>query len=177
VDFENLKVTFWNDKNGRPMLNQLKNGGWEIRFRNGAYDSICLRAVHSLRSADPGRQYALAVYEEDNAGGSSSQDGIAQVFELADERLTVMEQIDWDLHYGGPYGPLDDFDEKANTFTVRSAHYQPGDGHCCVSWFDVVTYRWDGWGFNETSIQTEPSNYGRPRHKASPPKPIPLHMP
>jgi hypothetical protein len=177
VDFKNLTVTLANNKNGRPILVQLRDGKREIKFRNGGYDSIWLGGVHFLSSEEPGREYALTVYEEDSAGGSSSQFGIAQVLELADERLRVADQIDWDLHYGGPYGPLDDFDEKTNTLTIRSAHYQPGDGHCCVSAFDVVTYRWDGLGFCQTAIHTELSNHGRLKHKASPPKPMPVHMP
>jgi hypothetical protein len=177
VDFENLKVALGNDKNGRPMLTQLRNGGWEVGFRIGGYDSVCLRGVHFLGSAEPGREYALAVYEQDMAGGSSSQFGIAQVFEFADKRLRVAQMIDWDLHYGGPYGPLDDFNEETKSLTVRSAHYEPGDAHCCVSAFDVVTYRWNGRAFAQTAIHTELSEYGKNKHKVPPPKRIPVHMP
>ncbi len=177
VDFKNLKTAFGDDNNGRSILRQLRNGGWKVSDRLGGYDSICLGGVHFLRSEEPGREYALTVYEEDMAGGSSSQFGIAQVLELADERLRVADQIDWDLHYGGPYGPLDDFDEKTNTLSFRSAHYQPGDGHCCVSSFDVVTYRWDGRALSQTAIHTELSNYGKLKHKASPPGSTPVHTP
>jgi hypothetical protein len=177
VDFENLKVALGNDKNGRPMLTQLRNGRWEVRYRNDGYDSIRLQGVHFLGSAEPGGEYALTVYEEDMAGGSSSQFGIAQVFAFADKRLRVTQMIDWDLHYGGPCGRLDDFDEKTNTLTIRSAHYQPGDAHCCVSSFDVVTYRWNGRAFAQTAIHTELSEYGKNKHKVPPPKRIPVHMP
>ena len=177
VDFENLKVALGNDENGKPSLVQLRNGGREVKFRIGGYDSIYLGGVHFLSSDEPGREYALTVYEEDSAGGSSSQWGIAQVFELAEGRLRVTQMIDWDLHYGGPYGPLDEFDEKTNTLSFRSAHYQPGDGHCCVSSFDVVTYRWDGRAFAQTAIHTELSDYGRLKHKVHPPKSIPVRVP
>jgi hypothetical protein len=169
VDFKSLTVTFANNKNGRLILVQLRDGKWEVRSRLGQ-NSVRLSAVHFLSSADPGREYALGVYREDDVG-------IAQVLELADERLRVADQINWDLHYGGPYGPLDGFDEKTNTLTIDSAHYQPGDGRCCVSAFDVVTYRWDGWGFTQTAIHTALSNYGRLKHKVPQPKSIPVHMP
>lgn len=175
VDFKNLTVTFANDKNGRPILVHLRHGKWEVSDRLGQ-NSVRLGGLHFLKSAEPGREYALAVYEGDEVGGSSSQFGTAQVFELAGRRLRVTQQIDWDLHYGGPYSPLDDFNEKASTLTIRSAHYQPGDGHCCVSSFDVVTFRWDGHGFRQTAIRTEVSTYGRLKNRVSHPKSIPVQM-
>jgi hypothetical protein len=176
VDFENLKVTFGNDKNGRPVLIQLRNGGWGVSSRLGQ-DSICLRGVHFLGSAEPGREYALTVYEEDGAGGSSSFYGLAEIFELADKRLHVTQLIDWDLRYGGPYGPLDDFDEQTSSLTIRSPHYRPGDYYKRPSAVDVVTYRWEGRAFRQTAIHTEPSDNARLKPKASRPKPIPVHMP
>jgi len=176
VDFENLIVTFRSDKNGRPMLIQLRNGKWEVKSHLGQ-NSIRLGGLHFLGSAEPGRECALTVYEEDDVGGSSSEYGIAEVFELADKRLRVAQLIDWDLRYGGPEGPLDDFDEKADTLTIRTPHYRPGDHYKEASAVDIVTYRWDGRAFGQTAIQTELLNNGRLKPKASPPKSIPVHMP
>jgi len=177
VDFENLKVAFGNDKSGRSKLTQLRNGGWEVRFRNGGYDSICLRGVHFLESAEPGREYALTVYAEVTAGGSSSEFGIAEVFELADKRLRATQLIDWDLRYGGPGHPLDDFYEKANTLTIRAPHYRPGDYYKHASAVDIVTYHWDGRAFAQAVIQTELLNNARPKPRSFPRKSIQVHMP
>lgn len=101
----------------------------------------------------------------DSVGGSSSQEGIAQVFELSDSHLRVTQQIDWDLHFGGPWGKFDSFDEKTNKLVIRSAHYRPGDAHCCVSAIDIVTLRWNGSRFVQREIRTELSDYGKREEK------------
>lgn len=166
VDFRNLTVTFWTDKNGERQLFHLRNGKCKVDFVHDLlHTSIELAGIHYLSSALTGREYALVLYEEDSVGGSSSQDGIAQVFELAGQRLRVAQQIDWDLHYGGPFGPLDTFKERTKALSIRSSHYLPGDGHCCVSAVDVVTYRWDGTQFHQTALRTELSDYGRGQGK------------
>jgi len=177
VDFENLKVAFGNAKNGKSRLIQLRYGRWEVRFRNGGYDSICLHGVHFLGSAEIGREYALTVYEEDSTGANSSFYGLAQVFELADKRLRATQLIDWDLRYGGPEGSLDDFDEKDNTLTIRAPHYQSGDYYKHPSALDIVSYHWDGRAFGQTFIQTELLNNARPKPRGSPRKTVPVHTP
>jgi hypothetical protein len=174
VDFENLKVTFGNDENGRPMLTQLRKGGWRVDGPFGSYNSICLQGVHFLDSAETGRQYALTVFEEDDMGAHSTTYGLAELFELTDKHLRVSQLIDWDLDYGGPYGPLDDFDEMAKTLTIRTLHYRPGDYYRRASAVDVVTYGWDGRVFSEAAIRTELSDYGKEKRKAPPPKRTPV---
>jgi len=176
VDFKNLKVTLGNDKNGRPMLIQLRGGKWEVRSHLGQ-NSLRLGGLHFLSSAEPGREYALTVYEEEDTGANSSFYGLAEVFQFADKRLRVTQLIDWDLNYGGPYGPLDDFDEKGSTLTIHSTHYRPGDRYKRASAVDVVTYHWDSRAFAQTAIHTEPSDYARLKPKASPPRSVPMHMP
>lgn len=177
VDFENLKVAFGNDKSGRPILNQLRNGGWEARSRNDGYDWIRLRGVHFLDSVEPGREYALTVYAEVMAAGSSSEFGIAEVFELADKRLRVTQLINWNLRYGDSEGRLDDFYEKDNTLTIRAPHYRSGDSYKHASAVYIVSYHWDGRAFGQTYIQTEPSNKARPMPPGFPRKTVRVHTP
>jgi hypothetical protein len=160
VDFKNLTVTFWQDHNGRRLFLPLKNGKCEMDFHPG-HTTIGLADVHYINSLESGQEHAVVLYEEDDVGGSSNQEGLAQVFALSHNRLRVMQQIIWDLHYGGPFGQLDTFDEKTGTLLVHSSHYMPGDAHCCVSAIDVVTYRWDGRKFVQASIRTELSDHGK----------------
>jgi hypothetical protein len=160
VDFQNLPVTFWKDQSGKPFLHHLRDGKCKIDLHPGE-TSAEVAGVHYPNSSESGRDYALVLYEEDDAGGSSSQWGFAQVFELADRRLRVVQQLDWDLHYGGPYGKLDTFNEETDTLKIVSAHYQPGDAHCCVSAVDLVTFRWDGRRLHQASLHTELSDYGK----------------
>lgn len=161
VDFENLKTAFGNDENGKPWLIQLRNGGWREGGRFVSYNSICLKGVHILGSAEPGREYALTVFFEEDMGANSSSSGIAEVFELAEKRLRATQLVDWDLNYGGPWGPLDDFDEKDSTLTIHSSHYQAVDFRKRPSAIDVVTFHWDGRAFAQAAIRTELSDYGR----------------
>ena len=107
LDFKNLRVPVGTDENGKPSLIQLRNGVWEVKYHNDGYDWVVLKGAHILDSAEPGREYALTVYAEVMAGGSSTEFGLAKVFELVDKRLRVTQLIDWDLRYGGPDHPLD----------------------------------------------------------------------
>ncbi len=177
VDFENLKTAFGNDENGKPWLIQLRHGGWRVGGRFVSYNSICLKGVHILGSAEPGREYALTVFEEEDMGANPTFSGIAEVFELADKRLRATQLIDWDLRYGGPEGSLDDFDEKDNTLTIRAPHYRSGDYYKHPSALDIVSYHWDGRAFGQTFIQTELLNNARPKPRGFPRKTVPVHTP
>ena len=81
------------------------------------------------------------------------------MFEVSGKRLKIVQEISWDEHFGGT--PIAVFDNQAGTFTFTSAQYLPGDAHCCVSDVDVVTVRWSGLGFGESSVRTELSDYWR----------------
>jgi hypothetical protein len=63
-------------------------------------------------------------------------------------------------------GTVDSFDEKTNKPVVRSAHYLPGDAHCCVSAINV-TPRWNGSRFVQTGIRTKLSDNGKRNSGAS----------
>jgi hypothetical protein len=159
VDFRNLTLNIFFEKANR-LRYRLKNGRCETDDHPGQ-TSVELRSIHNLSSEKGGRQHALVLYFIDSVGGSSSQDGVAQVFELSDEHLRVTQQIEWDLRFGGPWGPFDTFDEKTMTFLVRTAHYLPGDAHCCLSAIDVVRLSWNGRRFVQTEMRTELSDCGR----------------
>ena len=103
---------------------------------------------------------ALVLYSWSDGGGSSSQGGTAQVFTVSDGHLRSAQKIDWDTQFQAGQ-PTDSFDRSANTLVIRSAHYIPGDAHCCVSGMDIVTFRWDGVRFAQSGIQTELSEYGK----------------
>jgi hypothetical protein len=89
------------------------------------------------------------------------------VFTLSDGHLRVVQEIGWDTHFQAGQ-PTESFDANTNTLVIRSAHYIPGDAHCCVSAMDVVTFRWDGTRFVQAGIQTELSEYGKREGKTLP---------
>lgn len=123
--------------------------------------------VYYLGSATPNGQAALVVYSWFDAGGSSSQGGIAQVFRIMSGALRSTQKISWDTHFQAGQAFVT-FDRSNNMLVIRSAHYIPGDAHCCVSAMDVVTFHWDGAVFVQADLQTELSEYGKKEGKQLP---------
>jgi hypothetical protein len=150
VDFRNFSVPESDAK--------LKKGWFEHRDKAG-YETVKLDSIHYLPSEDPDRQYVVVLYTTFFAGGSSSTEGIAAVFELFDHRLALKQQIDWDEHFETSH-PYVSFNSKSNSLIVRTAHYLPGAAHCCVSAADVVTLRWNGTHFVKRAVRVELSNRG-----------------
>jgi hypothetical protein len=164
IDFRNLAFYVF-DENGKSERRfMLENGKREIQSRT-EIDTVILASLHYLPSSgEPKREYALVLFEWFAAAGSSGSTGIAQVFEVLDHRLRMVQQVDWDQHFdaGAPY---ESFNQETRTLVFRSAHYLPGDAHCCVSAMDVVTLHWDGTRFVQTAMSTELSEYGKSQGK------------
>ncbi len=166
VDFKNFRLRIFNER-GKP--------GWRFTLQKGkfegviyqCYEKVELGAVHYLDSEGE-TQRALILFDWFSACGSSGRSGYAQVFELAGGRLTVTQQIDFDMHVNTP-GPFVSFDTKIKQLTTTSAHYMPGDAHCCVSAVDVVTYQWDGKRFVRQRIRMMLTEHGRRKASEAPP--------
>ena len=161
VNFRNLRF-FDFDKDGKAVaVFRLRSGHYE---RNQPFDheSMELDSVHYL-----GESSALVILFWSAVGGSSSQGRIAQVFNLSGGRLRVVQEISWDTHFQAG-GPTESFEPGTNTLVIHSAHYIPGDAHCCVSAMDVVTFRWDGTRFIQAGIRTELSEHGKSEGKTLP---------
>ncbi len=152
VDFRNLK--------------RLKNGRYGEDSDTGHY-SEQLEAVYYLGGPKSDGQVALVLYSWFGVGGSSSQGGRAQVYRIVNSTLRSTQKIDWDMHFDAGQ-PFVTFDRGNNMLVIRSAHYIPGDAHCCVSAMDVVTFRWDGTAFVESDLQTVLSGYGKKEGKTLP---------
>ncbi len=127
-----------------------------------------LNSIHYLDGSSSSKGgSALVLYSWSDAGGSSSQGRFANVFTVSGSRLRTVQRIDWDVHFSGGQ-PTSSFDPSTNTLVIRSSHYIPGDAHCCISAMDVVTFRWDGSHFVQSSLQTELSEYGKSEGKILP---------
>lgn len=148
---------------------QLQVLGQAVRLRNGeskwvekglSHNEVSLDEIFYLTQPNAsGTQYALLIFTWFSAGGSSSQEGIAQVVELSDHRLQTIQELQWDQHFDTSH--YESFNPRTKTLTVRSAHYMPGDAHCCVSAMDVYTLQWNGSKFIQKSMTTELSDYGK----------------
>jgi hypothetical protein len=162
VDFRNFKFPF-SDKESF----SLKNGHYK-HDEPGDHLSIDLDSIYYLSTSPSFKgASALVLYSWFAAGGSSSQGGTAEVFTISDGHLRSVQKIDWDTHFQASQ-PTDSFDPGTNTLVIRSAHYIPGDAHCCVSAMDVVTFKWNGTRFVQANVKTELSEYGRSEGKTLP---------
>ena len=167
VDFQNFKFTAF-DQAGKPAGSfSLRKGHYTHDEPTGHF-SMELDSIYYLSTLPlPKGGSALVLYSWFSAGGSSSQGRTAQVFTVSDGHLRSVQRIDWDTHFQAAQ-PTDSFDPITNTLAIRSAHYIPGDAHCCISAMDIVTFRWDGARFVQSSIQTELSEYGKREGKTLP---------
>jgi hypothetical protein len=111
-------------------------------------------------SSSANTKAALVLYSWFSVGGSSSQGERAQVFSIVGGTLRSTQEITWDTHFQAGQ-PTVAFNPSTYMLVIRSAHYIPGDAHCCVSAMDAVTYRWDGSLFVQADIKTELSEYGK----------------
>jgi hypothetical protein len=149
IDFRNLAVNFL--ENG---LRPLKDGKYESQDKDVGFEAATFESVDFLPSTARTReQFALVLYTHTSGEGSTSNDGIAQVFALADGHLKIVQQMTWDEHFSPPgnwYMHLSN-----GVLTIRSARYLDGDAHCCIAGMDTVTLRWNGSRFAQTRMITE----------------------
>lgn len=167
VDFRNFKFPAF-DQAGKPAGSFfLRNGHYKHDEPTGHF-AMDLDSVYHLSTFPSSKGgSALVLYSRFTAGGSSSQGRTAQVFTVSDGHLRSVQMISWDTHFRAAQ-PTGSFDPSTNTLVIRSAHYIPGDAHCCISAMDIVTFRWDGARFIQSSIQTELSEYGKREGKTLP---------
>jgi hypothetical protein len=170
IDFKNLPLHFAYVSRGRGSVARLRDGHYEGRDSKAeCMEDVKLEATHHLQSSAPDRQYELAIYSWFEACGSSDTTGIAQIFELRDQRLKVVQQLYWDQHFDTEQ-PYFSFDEKSETLVVRTAHYLVwkngiSDSHCCVSAMDVIDLRWSGSRMLRKAKHTQLTEYGLEQKK------------
>jgi hypothetical protein len=171
VNFKNLDLHIFDPDGKLGSVVHLKNGKYTYRESDSGltlgYEEVTLDAVHYLTGVSRSDEYALVLFSLFEAGGSSSSEEYAQVFELSDHRLRVVQQMVSDEHFGGPF-PAHSYDPTTRTLVMQSAHYIRGDAHCCVSAVDVLTYRWAGNRFAQVSLKTDLTEYGRKAKKSLP---------
>jgi hypothetical protein len=165
VDFRNLTVQL-HDQGGSPIsVVKLKNGRYES-YRSPTrasplygYNDIKLDSIHYFARGEHDRQCALVLYTWDSASGSSAQAGIAEIFELLDQHLTLRQELGWDEHFS-TNKPYVSFDKQSRALILRTAHYLPGDAHGGVSAMDLITMQWNGNRFVKRALSAELSDYG-----------------
>jgi hypothetical protein len=132
LDFRNLKV-FWGNDGVR-----LKGAAFQ-RKRNGAYEEVHLDLLEF-----PGQptdvDHAIIDLKWADCGGSCTEVGRVQVFELQANHPVLVQEIEYERHTAGTGAR---WDQRTNTLTItgRSNDESP---NCCAHNLDVMTFRWDG---------------------------------
>jgi hypothetical protein len=159
VDFKNLVLRDF-DAAGKPR-DEVQLSNESRKWGDGTFrEEVGLDSVEYLTPAGAkGAEYALLIFHWISVGGSSSETGRAQLVRLSEHRLGVVQQLQWDAQLGSLETHA--FDRARKTLVVRSAHYLPGDAHCCVSAMDGIALKWNGSAFEETSRRVELTEYGR----------------
>jgi hypothetical protein len=166
VDFRNWKLVVYDQSGKQDSVLLLKNGSHKWKEKGGEVDEAKLEEVAYLTPAGTDPEYALVIFHWMSVAGASNTDGYAQVFKLTDQALRVIQQLRWNEQFETK--EKYSFDAKTNALVARSAHYLPGDAHCCISAMDVFTLRWNGSAFVQTAVTTELSDYGKREGKTLP---------
>ena len=163
VDFRNMRLIVFDRSGKTDTALQFRSGVRKWKEKNGDANEAKIEEVDYLTPAD---EYALVVFHWLSVSGGSDTDGFAQVFRLTGHELRVVQQLLWNEQF-----EIKDkytFDAATKTMTVRSAHYMPGDAHCCISAMDIFTLQWKDGGFTQTGVATELSDYGKREGKKLP---------
>jgi hypothetical protein len=161
IDFRNFVLHTFDEKGRHFICGQLKGGYWEARDRFGL-ETLRWRRSFPLSSESGLPEYVLVVFDEWGASGSSDGDGYAQVWRLQDKKLTIVQQIQFNTHFGEEK-PAFAFKKQFEMLTVRASHYLPGDSHCCISAVDDLTFRWEDGLFKLVKRETKPNHIGARR--------------
>ena len=95
---------------------------------------------------------AVALYDWEWVGGSSSQSNVVQVFGCRDGHLIILQQVSNDAHsvHAGV-----DYNANTGLLTIKSVNYGAG-AHCCPEKLDIITFKWTNKGFEKVGWKSLP---------------------
>jgi hypothetical protein len=159
VDFRNLGVSFF-ERDGKCCYYsaELANGYSFVR-RPTESDEVVLLQVNYFDfrpSAPPSHaraaRFAAVVYGWVSSGGSASGYGAVNIFEAINNRLILLQQIEFIAQTPGT-GAF--FDPSTRILRIVASHYGD-DPHCCPSRQDIVEFHWAQRFFQQTTVRTIP---------------------
>jgi hypothetical protein len=141
VDFKNLTV-FWRPGDRTDRGAKLRNGAFKNKYKNG-YEGVNLDLLKFLDQRGDRAQRAVVDLAWQDCGGSCTDVGLVQVFELRSGFPTVVQEIEYDRHAPGTGVS---FDPKSKILTVTGRSSDPSP-NCCPKSIDVMRFEWDGQHF------------------------------
>jgi len=138
VDFKNLTV-LWH-RGGKPEPSaRLLNGTFRQTYEHGGGEDVTLDLLKFLNLQSETEQRAVIDILWRSCGGSCSENGLIQVFELRSRHPTVVEQITYERHAPNTGAKLET-GSRILIVTGRSSEPSP---NCCPKSLDVMTFEWD----------------------------------
>lgn len=139
---------------------QLVEGDSSVKLTNGKYEkrdgltseSVTLKNVFCFHERTNQAEHAVVATDWMGCGASCHSSGAVQIFTLRDNHPLLTQQIDFDSNAEGT-GAIFDDNSQTLTITGRSNEESPD---CCPKSLDVVTYRWEGQQFVQSSYKRIP---------------------
>jgi hypothetical protein len=139
VDFKNITV-FWHRSDKPEPSARLLKGTFARKYEHGGGEEVTLDFVKFINLQGETEPRAVIDILWRSCGGSCSESGLVQVFELRSGRPVVVEQITYERHAPDTGAKLET-GSRILTVTGRSSEPSP---NCCPKSLDVMTFEWDG---------------------------------
>lgn len=139
VDFKNLTV-FWHRSDRPAPSARLLNGTFKQQYEHGGGEDVTVDLVKLLNLQGETEQRAVIDILWRSCGGSCSETGLVQVFELRSGHPTVVEQITYERHTPNTGAKLE-AEPRILIVTGRSSEPSP---NCCPKSLDLMSFEWDG---------------------------------
>jgi hypothetical protein len=132
VDFKNRSYSLDGTKV------QVKGGVYHY-WEPGSYEDVEVGDIWFRTEPRDGSQYAVVSLLHDY-GGTGVDEGLVQVFTVANKRLELIQELSFDAQANGS-GVKFDANSRRLTIRARSNDDSP---HCCAKNLDVVEFFWNG---------------------------------
>jgi len=150
LDLRNLHLKIFDERGDVELSAALANGLYDWIRRTdaekqcGSSEWVSLVGAHyfDFRGGEP--QHALGSFYWVSTGGSSTDYGIVQVYDLKSNRLEVAQQI---LYFAKGPGTAATFDITSGTLTIRARLYDR---------LDIIAFSWVDSHFTKKSLKTIP---------------------
>lgn len=150
VDFKNLRLVVFD---GNKETNYLLRDGKYSKARTNEdpfFEEVALESAYYFDYAAQKAGHALVVFDDSAASGSSTDDGIVQVFAIKRGHPVVLQQFRFDKQAPGTEVK---FDAGKNILTI-TARSRDDSAHCCPENIDRAVYRWNGSTFELQNCRT-----------------------
>jgi hypothetical protein len=148
VDFRNSRMFLGDD--------------WSAALTNGSYEKhadlesqyVDLKNLFCFDGGAGSGERTLVTTEWRGCGADCQITGVVQVFELRNSHPAIIQQIEFDSKAQGTGAT---FDPVSLTLTVTGrGKHEEDEAECCPKNLDIVTYRWEGQQFVQSSYKRVP---------------------